>query len=107
MNSDIETFETFYDKENLWRKNELAHQILRKRNNTRPYCTFCRHRGCYDPTTVHGDKSLKKSKVVSCRTTKIDSCRWQWHFVSDPKYLNTRNGESYNDGGWDVLDECE
>ncbi len=26
------------------------------------YCTYCGHHHCYDPTSVYGVKSLKKSK---------------------------------------------
>ena len=87
-------------KENMWWKNEQAHQYMRSKSSSAPYCTFCHHRRCGDPTRVHGSRSLKKSKMCAWRTTKID--RHLWYI---PEYLNRRNGEAYNDGRLDVLDE--
>ncbi len=75
-------------KENLWRKNELAHQRMRTKPSNGIYCTYCHHRNCGDPNVVQGNRSLKKSKICAWRTTKIDRDRW---FL--PSYFNLRNGE--------------
>jgi hypothetical protein len=75
-------------KENLWRKNELAHQRMRTKTPYGVFCITCHHRNCGDPNPVHGNKSLNKSKFTLKNTTKIDRNRW---FL--PSYFNLRNGE--------------
>ncbi len=57
-----------FTKENAWRKNELAHQKMRERQNwNHPFCAHCEHHRCGDPTIVPGKKALKKSKFHSER----------------------------------------
>ncbi len=90
----------FLGKENLWRKNELAHQRMRSKPANGPYCTFCHHRRCGDPNTVYGNRSLKKSKVCAWRTIKVSRNRLDM----DPSYINARNGEQFCDGRLDILD---
>ncbi len=93
----------FLSKENLWRKNELAHQRMRTKPSNSPYCTYCHHRRCGDPNTVYGNRSLKKSKVCAWRTTKVDRTRVDM----DPFFLNARNGEQFVDSVNQLpSDEC-
>ncbi len=89
------SFQTFSDKENLWRKNEIAHQRMREKSKSAAivYCAECCHHRCGDPLPVLGSRSLKKSKVCVNRTTKIDRARWGM----DPTYLNIRAGETTHD----------
>jgi hypothetical protein len=62
-----EDFEEKFDsKEDLWVKNIKAHAIMRERiRKNKPYCYHCKNRLCADPTILHGDKALKKSKYHS------------------------------------------
>lgn len=54
------------EKENMWKKNESAHQIMRTRNkNKRPFCVYCLHRLCAEPQLVCHKKALKKTKFRS------------------------------------------
>jgi hypothetical protein len=73
---------------------------MRTKPTNSPYCTSCHHRNCGDPTTVYGNRSLKKSKVCAWRTTKVDRNRVDM----DPFFLNARNGELFSDGRIDMLD---
>jgi hypothetical protein len=82
-------YEAYPIKDNLWLKNNEAHKMMRSKQNSKEYCTYCRHHHCYDPTIVYGNRSLKKSKVVQCYKTKyIDK------IVISPDFVNIRNGEN-------------
>jgi hypothetical protein len=83
-------YESYPIKDNLWFKNNNAHSIARKKNDkSNTYCTFCRHHHCGDPTRVYGNRSLKKSKVVSSAKTKYTEKP-----VMSPDFLNVINGEN-------------
>jgi hypothetical protein len=77
-------------KDNIWHKNNVAHIIMRaKKIKNNDYCAHCCHHRCGDPTKVYGNRSLKKSKVVSCNVTKYaDKC------VLMPDFLSIKNGET-------------
>ena len=86
-----DSYESYPIKENYWNKNNVSHTISRaKKTKGRDYCSYCRHHHCYDPTRVHGNKSLKKSKVVSYKTTKYAD-----KLVVMPEFVSIRNGETH------------
>lgn len=85
-----DTYESYPIKDDNWFKNNEAHKIMRtKKDKSHSYCTYCRHHHCGDPTTVYGNRSLKKSKVVSYKTTKYADKP-----VIMPDFLSIRNGET-------------
>lgn len=81
-------YDSYPIKDNNWFKNNVSHKMMRAKQNSGPYCTFCCHR-CYDPNTVHGRRSLKKSKVITYHHTKF-------YVNSDvnPHFMDRRNGEA-------------
>ncbi len=82
-------YEVYPIKNNLWFKNKEAHKMMRSKQNSRVFCTYCRHHNCYDPTFVYGNRSLKKSKVVQCSKTKYAD-----KIVISPDFVSIKNGEN-------------
>ena len=81
--------EPFPISDNLWFKNYTAHKMMRsKHSNSKEYCSYCRNHRCFDPTRVSGNRSLKKSKVVSYKTTKYAD-----KLVVSVDFVNIKNGE--------------
>lgn len=80
-------------KMDTWYKNEVAHKKMRAKNGAAPFrmCSFCLSRKCCDDP-VHGSKSLKKTKRVILRHTKIFD-----YAGTNPMFLHMRNGERQMD----------
>jgi hypothetical protein len=82
-------YESYPVKDDLWSKNNVAHNISRtKKDKGGKYCTVCRHHHCGDIQSVYGNRSLKKSKVVIQNKTKYTD-----KLVIMPDFVNIINGE--------------
>jgi hypothetical protein len=79
-------------KENIWVKNKQAHALMREKQNTGVYCTRCSHRHCKSwdgPELVHGNRSLKKSKIPIKGIVKYVE-----NSALNPYFVYIRNGET-------------
>jgi hypothetical protein len=82
-------YETYPIKDDNWFKNNVSHSIARiKKDKGGKYCTVCRHHHCGDIQPVYGNRSLKKSKVVTQHKTKYAD-----KIVIMPYFLSIKNGE--------------